>query len=76
MANKALYKFPAPKPVSFRKYSDLNFQVFRERGDKIEMLSLWKKSLLLIFSSLTISSIKRYVYAHVCQLLHEKEELL
>ena len=64
--NKSLYKFPAPKHVSFRKYSILSFRVFTVRDTKIGMLSHWKESLLLIFRSLTISSIKRCVYAHVC----------
>ena len=66
IGNKSLYKFPAPKYVSFRKYSSLNFRVFTVRDTKIGMLSPWKKSLRLIFSSLTISSIRRYVYAQVC----------
>ena len=66
IGNKSLYKFPAPKHVSFRKYSSLNFRVFTVRDTKIGMLSPWKKSLRLIFSSLTISSIRRYVYAQVC----------
>ena len=60
--NKSLYKFPAPKLVSFRKYTILNFRVFRVRDTKIGMLSHWKKPFLLIFSSLTISSIKRCVF--------------
>jgi len=64
--NKSLYKFPAPRHVSFRKHSNLNFEVFRVRDTKIAMLSHWKKSLPLIFSRFTISSIKRCVYAHVC----------
>ena len=66
IGNKSLYKFPAPKHDSFRKYSSLNFRVFTVRDTKIGMLSPWKKSLRLIFSSLTISSIRRYVYAQVC----------
>ena len=37
--NKPLYKFPAPKGVSFRKYSNLNFQVFTVRDTKIGILS-------------------------------------
>ena len=74
--NKSLYKFPAPKHVSFRKYSNLNLRVFTVRDTKTGMLSHWKKSLRLIFSSLTISSIKRCVYVHVCWLSSEKEELL
>ena len=66
IGNKSLYKFPAPKHVSFRKYSNLNFRVFTVRDTKIGMLSHWKKpSLLFIFSSLTISRIKRCVYVHV-----------
>ena len=44
---------------------------------KVGMLSLsGKKSLLLIFSSITISSVRRYVYAHVCQFASEKKEFL
>ena len=66
IGNKSLYKFPAPKHVSFRKYSSLNFRVFTVRDTKIGMLSPWKKSLRLIFSILTISSIRRYVYAQIC----------
>ena len=66
IGNTSLYKFPAPKHVSFRKYSSLNFRVFTVRDTKSGMLSPWKKSLRLIFSSLTISSIRRYVYAQVC----------
>ena len=66
IVNKSLYKFPAPKHVSFRKYSSLNVRVFTVRDTKIGMVSPWKKSLRLIFSSLTISSIRRYVYAQVC----------
>ena len=75
---KYLYKFPAQKHVSFRKYSNLNFRVFTVRDTKIGMLSMshWKKSLLLIFSSLAISSIKRCVYLHAYELSSEKEELL
>ena len=60
--NKSFYKFPAPKLASFRKYTILNFRVFRVRDTKIGMLSHWKKPFLLIFSSLTISSIKRCVF--------------
>ena len=66
IGNTSLYKFPALKHVSFRKYSSLNFRVFTVRDTKRGMLSPWKKSLRLIFSSLTISSIRRYVYAQVC----------
>ena len=66
IGNKSLHKFSAPKHVSFRKHSSLNFRVFTVRDTKIGMLSPWKKSLRLIFSSLTISSIRRYVYAQVC----------
>ena len=40
------------------------------------MLSHEKKCLLLIFSSITIPSIRRYFYAHVCQFSSEKKELL
>ena len=65
--NRSLYKFPFPWHISLQKYSNLNFRVFTVRDTKIGMLSRWKKSLLLIFSSITISSITgRYVYAHVC----------
>ena len=46
--NISLYKFLAPKHVSFRKYSNLNFGVFTVRDTKIGMLSHWKKSVLLI----------------------------
>ena len=37
---------------------------FHRRQDR-NAVSLKKKSLLLIFSSITISSIRRYVYVHV-----------
>ena len=40
------------------------------------VVSLKKKSLLLIFSSITISGIRRYVYAHVWYFSCEKKELL
>ena len=43
IGNKSLYKFPAPKHVSFRKYSNLNFRVFTVRDTKIGMLSRWNK---------------------------------
>ena len=43
IGNTSLYKFPAPKHVSFRKYSNLNFRVFTVRDTKIGMLSRWKK---------------------------------
>ena len=76
IGNKSLYKFPAPKHVSFRKYSSLKVRVFTVRDSKIGMLSPWTKSLRLIFSSLTISSVRRYVYAQVCLFSSEKEELL
>ena len=66
--NKSLYKFPAPKHVSFRKYSNLNFRIFTVRDTEI---GNW-----CLIESLTISNIKRCVYAHVCQLSSEKEELL
>ena len=66
IGNTSLYKFSAPKHVSFRKYSSLNFRVFTVRDTKIGSYLLEKKSLRLIFSSLTISSIRRYVYAQVC----------
>ena len=36
---KSLYKFPAAKHVSFRKYSSLNFRVFTARDTKRGMLS-------------------------------------
>jgi len=53
--------------VSFRKYSNLNFQVHTVGDDtKAECCLVEKKSILLIFSSVTISIIRRYVYAHVC----------
>ena len=38
------------------------------------MLSWWKKPLLLIFSSLTILSVRRCVYAHICQLTQVKRK--
>ena len=41
--NKSWCKFPAPKHVSFQKYSNLNFRVFKVRDTKIGMLSPWKK---------------------------------
>ena len=66
IGNKSLYKFPAPQVCFISKFSSLNFRVFTVRDTKIGMLSLWKKSLRLIFSSLTISRIRRYVYAQVC----------
>ena len=44
-----MYRIPAPKHVSFRKYSNLNFRVFTVRDTKTGMLSHWKKSLVLIF---------------------------
>ena len=43
VGNTSLYKFPAPKHVSFRKYSSLNFRVFTVRDTKRGMLSPWKK---------------------------------
>ena len=66
IGNTSLNKFSAPKHVSFQKYSSLNFRVFTVRDTKIGSYLLEKKSLRLIFSSLTISSIRRYVYAQVC----------
>ena len=58
-----MYKFPAAKHVSFRKYSSLNFRVFTVRDIKIGMLSGWKKVSPLDFSSIIISSIRGHVYA-------------
>ena len=49
IGNTSLYKFPAPKHVSFRKYSSLNFRVFTVRETIVGMLSHCKKSLVLIF---------------------------
>ena len=43
VGNTSLYKFPAPKHVSFRKYSSLKFRVFTVRDTKRGMLSPWKK---------------------------------
>ena len=37
--NKSLYKFPASKHVSFRKYRNMNLRVFTVRDTKIGMLS-------------------------------------
>ena len=43
---------------------------------KIGMLSHWKRVFPLTFSRLTILSIRRCVYVHVCELLSEKKELI
>ena len=57
----------------FRKHSNLNFRVFTVRDTKIGMLSRWKKSLLLILSSITISSIRRYVFCARMLVFERKE---
>ena len=38
-----MYNFPFPWHISFRKYSNLNFQVFTVRDTKKGMLFRWKK---------------------------------
>ena len=53
-------------------FEQLNGPIDRFHSDVIRLQS--QKS--DVFSSLTISSIRRYVYAHVCKFSSEKEELL
>ena len=61
-------QFPAPKHVSFRKYSNLNFRVYTVRDTKKGMLSRCKKGSVLIFRSLIISNIKGYARARMLAL--------
>ena len=71
-----MFRFPVPSHVSFQKCSNLIFRVFTVHDIKIGMLSHWKRVSPLTFSRLTILSLRRCVYVHVCELLSEKKELI
>ena len=59
--------------TSFHSCGMFHFENTAKNTPKKECFLAEKQSLLLVFSSITISSIRRYVYVHVCWFSRERK---